>query len=301
MAHLHALLGSASAAEREVARFVRIGALRRLGVRRAAELEFLILQTDLAALLENAKESLGAKVLEEFNNWLTANPAENVVAAGELSVATADALVRHGFLTGPGTHCLLGTRHGETARLRLRPDERASMVSLATVAKAASGSLAAVGGNGVVYEAGGGGGVRVGRDVERGREARDRSVHDLDLAVPGQGAFLRLATAAVEHVVNLIRTRSRYGQVPKSMLREWWDCATPISAETTARRKQRARRKPAAGASLVGRSGRVLPDRTAKWKLLDGVDFEWAVLEAVGMAVVEVFDAGSVGPAIRIL
>jgi hypothetical protein len=45
----------------------------------------------------------------------------------------------------------------------------------------------------------------------------------------------------------------------------------------------------------------VLPGRTKKWKELYGMSFRWALEEALGAGLIELFDTGSVGPGVRVL
>jgi SulP family sulfate permease len=329
-AHLAGMLAAAEPAqtERELAELVREGVVRRVAVARAPEVvELLVLERDLEGMLAEgvARGALGEDVRAEFAAWLRDSPGESVVAPGALSEHAADALVREGFLTAQG-YAHLAAR-GERERLRTRPDERGSIVSLDRIARAASGSDAAVGGRAALYEAGGGGpsSGRTPQKPGRGGQllssppAAPRTTHPLDLAVPGQGPFLRLATAAVAHLVSLIQTRSRFAQAPESTLREWWDCATPPESRAAASARRRRRRQnstaPLASATtttttIAGRAwtrppgsyvGDVMPDRTTKWRLLDGIRFEWALKEAVGCGAVEVFDAGAVGKGVRVV
>ena len=45
----------------------------------------------------------------------------------------------------------------------------------------------------------------------------------------------------------------------------------------------------------------VLPGRTKKWKQFYGMRFEWALEECVGSGLVELFETGSVGRAVRLV
>lgn len=45
----------------------------------------------------------------------------------------------------------------------------------------------------------------------------------------------------------------------------------------------------------------ILPGRTKKYKDLYGMNFRWALEEALGAGLVEIFDTGSVGPGVRCL
>lgn len=87
----------------------------------------------------------------------------------------------------------------------------------------------------------------------------------LRLAVPGHGRYLKLA----EGVVSWIRDglgRTKWGEAPEDWLRERFE-----------------------GGGLYG----------TRWKEFWGVEWEWALGQAVGSGVVEIFDTGSVGKGVR--
>jgi len=74
--------------------------------------------------------------------------------------------------------------------------------------------------------------------------------------------------------------------MPLNVLREQWDggvTSHTVQAEDNRRREF---------------SG-VLPGRTKKWKQCYGMRFEWILEECLGAGLVELFETGSVGRAVR--
>ncbi|KAL2022731.1 hypothetical protein VTK56DRAFT_4812 [Thermocarpiscus australiensis] len=188
-----------------------------------------------------------------------------------------DALVRAGFLTA--------VNDGVAANpgLHARPDERYAMISLETVARAAAGSVAAVGGVGALHAAGGTGSRSSGSSSGLGAAPGGFSV-----AVPGSGMFLKLVSAALEHLADLLR-RTQYREMPESDLREKWDGG--VVGDSPVALAKRAR----------GEFSGIMPGRTRKWKEFYGLSFDWVLQEAVGTGLVEVFETGSVGRGVRLV
>lgn len=71
------------------------------------------------------------------------------------------------------------------------------------------------------------------------------------------------------------------------MLRERWDGGIP--SDDAASRAKRAR------GDFIG----VLPGKTKKWKAFYGLDFTWVLKECLGSGMLECFNTGSVGLAVR--
>lgn len=273
IAHVHALLGaSPSAVEREIAELEGRGVVRRIRVR--ARGEGLIRTADYEVMIRGAKD-LKEGTKEWFLQHLRQNPRDGVVSRDAIRESIADELIRAGFLTGRA-----GV--GEDAAATLmglykRPEERSTLTSLDSVARQASGSVAAVGGAGVVHLAGGGGGAR----LTRGHS----SEMDYSVAVPGHGPLLKLASEALEQVMWVLG-KTKFGEMPASMLRERWDGGIATDEARLARRSR-------------GEFAGVLPGRTKKWKEFWGVDFAWVLEEAVGAGLVEVFETGTIGRGVR--
>lgn len=296
-AHVQALLLSAgpTAVERETAELTREGSLRRIVVpRRGGVGEALILMADLEDMVRNSA-GLDAATGEAFVAFLKENPAAvrvpRVVAARRgcaegnappmpgLSHAQTDELVRAGFLTAQHT----GHDAGNATGAFSRPEDRYSLMSLQSVSQAASGSMGAVGGAGALHAAGGSGAGRGGGpaiDLVSGPG-------DLSLAVPGHGAYLKLVSAALEHLEYLLQ-KSQFREAPETSLQEKWDGGV-ASDETAAAKRAR------------GEFAGIMPGRTKKWKEFYGLSFDWVLQEAVGTGLVEVFETRSVGRGVRLV
>ncbi|KAJ4424849.1 hypothetical protein N0V82_000568 [Gnomoniopsis sp. IMI 355080] len=296
--HLHALLRSPTAVEREIAELVRAGTLRKIVIlRRGAGnkagggvVEFLMEGQDLETRVDES--ALGKETKEVFINWLKANPAQLKVSSadidrkglgqGGLQATHVDQLVRAGFLT---------TFHdfdiGHVSSNFARPEDIGTMLSLQSISRAAAGSFAAVGGSDALHSSGGSGGARSGGAVARLLPGAGGG--DLSLAVPGQGAYLKLLTAALTHLTTGLLGKASYKEMPEGLLRERWDGG--VANESRQHAGEKSRREFAG----------VLPGRTRKWKEFSGLAFEWVLHEAVGAGLVEVFETGSVGRAVRLL
>ncbi|KAL1877074.1 hypothetical protein VTK73DRAFT_8882 [Phialemonium thermophilum] len=292
--HVQAILAAAgpTAVERETDELVRAGVLRRVIVaRRGAVGDALVFASDLEAMVRGSAAQLNNEAKEIFISWLRQNPCATRMprsfrvkigdASGkvlELSHKHTDQLIRAGFLTSqqPGHD----SRAGAMAAYS-RPEQRHSLVSLETVSQAASGSMAAVGGQGALYVTGGsgaGGGFAIGSGDDSG---------DLVLAVPGHGAYLKLVSSGLEHIASLLEG-FMYRESPISVLREKWEGGIGRDEASLAKRSR---------GEFVG----VLPGRTRKWKDFYGLNFDWILLEAVGTGLVEVFETRSVGRAVRLI
>lgn len=225
---------------------------------------------------------------ERFVGWLRAHPGRVGMFDREGAEAEAegrlfdgrevDALVRAGFLTAVN-------QGGGVVGLRARPEERYAMISLETVARAAAGSVAAAGGQGVLHAAGGTG--RRGLTGPAGVGAGAAS-GGFRIAVPGSGVFIKLVSAALEHLTDLLR-KTQYRELSESDLREKWDGGVAGDSEVALAKKTR------------GEFAGVVPGRTKKWKQFQGLAFDWVLREAVGAGMVEIFETRSVGRGVRLV
>lgn len=289
VAHLQALLHSPTAVDREAAELTHAGALRKIVVLRRARDggvgELLVTGGDLEGLVRAAEGdgALDAEAAAAFCRWLEGNPAALKVCAGDgaLEPGHVDQLVRAGFLT---------TAHdrdvGSVTSIFARPEDRGTNISLAAVSRAAAGSMDAVGGEGAVH-ASGGSGARSGGNS--GSISQGGPSVDLSLAVPGQGPYLKLVSAALSQLTGIL-TKSAYREMPETLLRERWDGGV-AKQESKQHASKRERRE------FTG----VLPARTRKWRNFHGMTFDWIMHEAVGAGLVEVFETGSVGRGVRLL
>ncbi|KAI0878895.1 serine-threonine protein kinase 19-domain-containing protein [Hypoxylon argillaceum] len=285
IAHVQALLASPSAVEREVAELARRGFLRRAAVpRRGAVGEFVVLASDYEAALKQTK-GLGEGARENLLKFLAANPEAQVLGADALEVGEIGELVRAGFLTAHHTGGVVS--HGAmsgTMRSYARPEDKITLTSLETVSRQAAGSLGTVGGEGALHNAGGSGGGRPSALVA----SRSPAATEYRLAVPGAGSFLKIVSAALDHLTSLL-AKSKFREAPEAVLKERWDGGIAKIEEARHAAAKRAR----------GEFAGVLPGQTRKWRQFYGLTFEWVLQEAVGAGLVEVFETRSVGRGVR--
>jgi hypothetical protein len=272
VSHVQALLNSPTTVEREIAELIKGGAVRKVVVGGRGSIgEALILVQDLDTMVMNSALEKGLK--EKFIRLLHENPTALKISRTKLEADEAKALMHAGFLTS-------STGSWTTTDAFSRPGDgsRGTMTSLHSISKAASGSMAAVGGEGAVHNSGGSGGG-AGPLLGSG---------DLSIALPSTGPFLKLVANARAHVLSLLG-KSKFKEAPESLLRQRWDGGIASDdAQSTARRNR-------------GEFAGVLPGRTRKWKQFYGISFEWILGECVGAGLVEVFDTGSIGRGVRAL
>lgn len=131
-------------------------------------------------------------MLDKYLVCLRANPMALSIATGSFSAAEITALMRAGFLTSSvqglnSANVFSGPQSGSSGTL----------ISISNVSKAASGSLAAVGGEGAIYGAGGRGGIRRSSsqfEISSEQEPPEAYAEgvELKLSLPGTGAYLKV-------------------------------------------------------------------------------------------------------------
>lgn len=270
VSHIQALLDSPTSVEREIAELTRAGGIRKIVVPDRGGLgEALVLMHDLDTIIQASR--LEQDVKEHFLRLLHDNPAALKIARSQLPAENAKALMHVGFLTS-------STSSWTATDVFSRPEDgsRGTMTSLNSISKAASGSMAAVGGEGAVHLAGGSGG---------GAKALP-GTGDFSLALPATGSLLKLLSNARTHLLSLLG-KSKFKEAPESLLRERWNGGIATDDVASVARKNR------------GEFAGVLPGKTRKWKQFYGVSFDWVLGECVGAGLVEVFDTGSMGRGVR--
>ncbi|KAL8659016.1 MAG: hypothetical protein Q9226_000642 [Calogaya cf. arnoldii] len=282
IAHVHALSKSPTVTEKEIAQLARANVLRKMvvpgrGIGGSTVGENLVLFTDLEAMLDRA-ESVDAALKEKLLQYLRSQPLSPNISPASFSPPEISTLKRIGFLTSSIQHSNPSTH----SRIPVTPS-----TSLSTISRAASGSLAAIGGSGAVVESGGTLGLRRSSSQTESPSPADRA-SDLQLALPNTGPYLRLLTEARNHLVSLIHKSGSFRQVPMHLLRERWDGG--IAGDDPASRAKKLR----------GEFAGVLPARTRKWKQFWGLTFDWVLAECVGSGMVELFETGSVGLGVRV-
>lgn len=279
-AHLHALSQSPTSTEREVVSLCARGSLRRvhiphLGHGRSAAGEGVVVVAGWERLLGEHEGLLDA-TKEKYLRLMREHPAALGISASSFAQAEVVALTQAGFLTsstsvpGSAEHFLSGA----TANASL---------STANAAKAASGSMAAIGGLDAFLGSGGGGGS--------GPSSRDSklAMGTVHFSLPNTGPYLKLLVESRTHLVSLLTKISpRYREAPMDVLREKWDGGVATGVKGEDARKERGDRR-----------GEVLPGKTRKWRSFQGLDFRWVLEECVGSGMVELFGTGAVGIGVR--
>ena len=150
--------------------------------------------------------------------------------------------------------------------------------SIHNIARAASGSTQAVGGQEALNKLGGG--VSAGLKAPVSSETKHLN---LKLSMPNTGSYLKLVESARSHLLMLLE-KSKYNEAPVYLLRERWNGGVTTKAP-------------------YGRSKDpfrlVLPSKTRKWRDFYGLNFDWVLAECLGGGLVEVFNTQSVGLGVR--
>jgi hypothetical protein len=254
VSHVQALLNSPTKVEREIADLVRAGIIRKIIIGgRGSAGEALIMAKDMDTMIENSP--LEQEIKAKFKELLHEHPTAQKILRSQLLEEEARALMHAGFLTS-------SNGNWTTTEVFSRPGDgsRGTMTSLSSISKAASGSMAAVGGEGAVHAAGGsGGGVKA---LPGG---------DYSIALPATGPFLKLLTNARTHLLSLL-SRSKFKEAPESSLHERWDGGIAADNATSEARRNR------------GEFSGVLPGRTRKWKQYYGLSYEWILGDVRAMS-----------------
>ncbi|KAL9631446.1 MAG: hypothetical protein Q9164_005890 [Protoblastenia rupestris] len=285
--HVHALTHSPTTTEREISELTKAGVLRKLvipgrGAGGSNVGEGLALTADIEKLMGCAND-VDKSLADQFLADLAAKPLAQSVNSSSYTAARITELMRAGFLTSPSAI-------SSPANLYTRPDSGSAdiVTSISSISKAASGSLAAVGGEGAIYDAGGRGGMRRSNSRYETQHVSLTDATMLQFSLPGTGPYIRLLTSARSHLVSLIE-KSRFREMPVYLLKERWDGG--ISADDPAAKAKKYR----------GEFAGTLPARTRKWKQFYGLSFGFVLAECLGAGLIELFDTGTVGRAVRIV
>ena len=278
IAHLHALSSSPTETERELARLIARGAVRKVvvpgrGKGGASVGEGIVLDEDWRTSVRESK-ALGEEVKEKYLQLLDASPGGGIVSTSGLQREEVQELVQAGYLISPSA--LLSN----LSDLFARPGAGPSLSQSGS--KAATGTLAAVGGHGAIHESGGGGSTLATSSsrIPHQPQARIRSGQTMTFSLPSTGSYLNLLTTARQHLLNLLKQLSpRYKEATIDVLKQKWDGNIPNDAVS---RKKRER----------GEWTGVLPGKTKKWREFFGLEFEWVLEECVGSGLVEAFETG---------
>ncbi|KAL8950210.1 MAG: hypothetical protein Q9222_003739 [Ikaeria aurantiellina] len=309
-AHVNALSASPTATEREISELMKADFLRKVvipgrGTGGSSVGECLVLLPDLDEMLDRAEgvDNSLKGMLHYPRKWprstdaftssipkanteyatLARQPFALLILSPTFSPDEVSFLKRAGFVTSSVD------RSSSESRICGSSDSASrAPTSISYVSRAASGSLAATGGEGAVIEAGGSLGLCRGKSQFGANDELPFSASRHQLALPNAGPYLRLLMEARSHLVSLIH-KSKFREIPLYLLRERWDGG--ISSDDSASQRKKYR----------GEFAGVLPSRTKKWRQFWGLKFDWVLAEVVGAGLAELFETGSVGQAVRVV
>ncbi|KAH6866966.1 serine-threonine protein kinase 19-domain-containing protein [Alternaria rosae] len=274
VAHIDALSTSSTRIEREIAELARAGVLRRVtipnrGIGAAAVGDGIASVREWQALVQShaeLPEDLKAKYITAMN----ANPVSTSIPGTTFTSPELSALVTFGFLTSASSY-------PSNTSLFASPGASSLLAVSASGSRHAAGSLNAVGGTQATQHIHGGTSLSGSRPSVAAR---------YNLSLPNMGAHIKLLVDARNHLLTLLR-KTKHREMPFDVLRERWD-GNVAAHDIKAERKK-----------LRGEFAGVLPGRTKKWKTFYGMRFEWVLEECLGAGLVELFETGSVGRAVR--
>jgi hypothetical protein len=285
LANLHALSRSSTDTERELAKLIAEGKVRKVSIPGrgrggTAVGDGVVLVEDwIKCVQSNATMSDALK--DKYTSLLSTHRNSPTTPTASLSDTEERDLVKAGFLTSPGA--LLAS----LGDLFAPPGSSTSLATISSAgSSAATGTMAAIGGYGAVHESGGSGSMLATRDTRPSYLAKLRE-REMTFALPGTGAYLKLLVAARQHFVGMLKAVSpKYREATMDALKEKWNGNTPNDAVNRLKRER-------------GEWSGVLPGKTKRWKEFYGMRFESVLAECVGSGLVELFETGSVGMAVR--
>ena len=271
-AHVHALISSSSKAEREIAALLAMGKMRKIrltgrGSDSSGLSEVIITMKSFEDSLKSSE--LPESIVEDFLELLRKVPRATSVSAELLPAEQLTALAKAGYLVS-------SSLSRDNVSLSGSP-----LVAMPSISRAASGSVAAVGGAAAFEQLGG---VGSARRVSGTSQAG----HDMHLSLPNIGTYVRLLKEGRTYLLELLG-KSQQHEMPLYLLKEQWDGA--VDSENRSSIAKRIR----------GDFSGIMPAKTKKWKHLSGMNFDWALEECLGAGLVETFDTHSVGLGVRTL
>ncbi len=208
----------------------------------------------------------------------------------DFSTSDLTSLMRAGFLTS-------SSPSSNSMNVFSSPNTN-TFTSLASISRAASGSIAAVGGDGAIHGAGNTGKETITtitqppstpHQATKPTPPTTATLQTYQLSLPNTGPYLKLLLAARSHLISLL-FKTQHRELPMYLLRERWDGGVANENDAAIQAKK-----------YRGEFTGVLPGRTRKWKLFYGLSFEWVLAECQGAGLVEVFETGSVGRGVRLV
>lgn len=283
LAHLYATSTSTTVIDREIARLTAQGVLRKISIpgrgKGGTAIGDAVAQVSDWKSMIDAHTGLMQETKDKYNILLTAHPTSSATPTDSFTEQELQSLIMAGFFTSPST----------VNNLFAPPTPSLLRVSSAGYS-AATGTLDAVGGRGVIHESGAGGNMLATSETRQMPNNRIISLQnrEMNFSLPNTGAYLKLLANSRAHLVHLIKQVSpKWRESTLDLLLEKWDGGLGNALLSEHKR-------------MRGESNGLLPGKTRKWRDYYGLGFDFVLAEAVGSAVIELFDTGAVGLAVRL-
>lgn len=208
------------------------------------------------------------KYAEKYIAIMDANPTSTSVPGTAFKPTEISALTAIGFLTSMAV--------SSNSSYFASPGHSSLTSISSSGSRHAAGSLEAVGGASATQHIHGGTSLNSSRVV----------LSSYNFSLPNTGTHIKLLVEARNHLLSVLK-KTKYKELPLDVLREKWDGGVVVHGEREERKKAR------------GEFAGVLPGRTKKWKSFYGMRFEWVLEESLGAGLMEMFETGSVGRAVR--
>jgi hypothetical protein len=205
---------------------------------------------------------------EKYISVMDASPTSTSVPGTAFKPAEISALTTIGFLTS--------TSVSSNSSYFASPGHSSLTSISSSGSRHAAGSLEAVGGASATQHIHGGTSLNSSRVT----------LSSYNFSLPHTGTHIKLLVEARNHLLGIVK-RTKHKEMPMDILREKWDGGVVAHGEREERKKAR------------GEFAGVLPGRTKKWKSFYGMRFEWILEECLGAGLIELFETGSVGRAVR--
>jgi len=181
-------------------------------------------------------------------------------------------LSQAGFLTG-------STSVPTSSDTFLRPD----MASLGTLQYVANAGSQYAAGSGEATAAGAVEHIAGGTGASNRMSLSSSTPTSCSFSLPNMGPYLKLLVSARDHLFSILSKSNAHKTMELERLRERWDGGAADKESEKHDRKG------------------LLPGKTKKWRTFYGLTFEWVLAECIGAGLVECFQTGSIGLAVRAL
>jgi hypothetical protein len=217
-----------------------------------------------------SKMSIRLTNVAKYISLMKANPTSTTIPGTAFTPLEISTLTTAGFLTS-------SAMPNRNASYFASPGASSLSAISTSGSRHAAGSLEAVGGASATHHIHGGTSL----------SSHAPSTAHFTFSLPNTGMHIKLLVDARNHLLSIIK-KTKFKEAPLDTLRERWDGGVVTNAEQAERKRAR------------GEFAGVLPGRTKKWKQFYGMRFEWVLEECIGAGLVELFETGSVGRAVRL-